>query len=329
MKLIDRVIEEIGDSEDYFYTDKGVLVYLEESLNENKHLVNKVYYTDSDYHSEYGHSHIDYGETEIYHGRLFSHESFSRTLVNHEDADRIKNQKKKLEDEITLLNNEINQLKIFKNTNSKDFENNKTFHIAHQLMTNTKRFILIRESSYKFSIVDNLDKRLFGHDPDEDQYWSSERRYKDIEFTIYRDFSLYGNPKDKLFNFSIRLKKDNDNDWREDATYIYNKNFDVDVHFFDTFEEIQSIADQWARDDKLTPSAYLRLINQCNLEINPELGEVFKAQLVKNAKDVILDKTKYRDNYVNDISKANKDLTDIENIDPSDIKTLIGRVRGI
>lgn len=322
MALIDIVREEIGDDENYFYTDKGDLVYREESLSETKHLVNYVYYVNSDYHSEYGSSNVDYGDTIVYCGRLHNNESFVRSQITHESVEQLELRKKKLSEEIAVLNKEVNRLEEFKRANAKDYENNKTFSIAHNLLTNTKRFILVRENSYNFHIVDNLDKRFVDFDKETDEYYNSERRYKDIEFTIYRDFSKYGNVKDKMFNYSIKLDRDRDNSWRDDTKYIPNKFFEVDIEFFDTFEEIQLVADQWVRENKLTPKTYLNLISQCKLKVNPELGEAFKEDLLKNARRIKRDKTEYQKKCSDEIIEASKKLEDLEKIDPTDILTL-------
>ena len=132
MALIDIVREEIGDDDNYFYTDKGDLVYREESLSETKHLVNYVYYVNSDYHSEYGSSNVDYGDTIVYCGRLHNNESFIRSQITHESVEHLELRKKKLSEEIAVLNKEVNRLEEFKRANAKEYENNNLVYGIHK-----------------------------------------------------------------------------------------------------------------------------------------------------------------------------------------------------
>lgn len=330
MTTTKEYLEEYGDGlENYFYTDHGQLVYLEEKLTDTRFLVAEAFhYCHTDYDDGYRDEGISYGTPFIYSGKLHSAEGYEKNVLQHDSLTNLQKAMTAIKEEIINLQAEKRVLQQWKSLNKQEIEDSKTFMAAYNLMSNTKRFILIRDSKWSAFIVDNLDKKWIGKSDDDDdnydsRYYRESNRYKDIEFTFYRDFSRYSNPKEKLFNFNIRLNKDRkDESWRDDWYNYTNQTFDADIVFGDTFEDFQDTLDGWAKSGELNLDRYLNIIQNCALKIHPEIGTILKERLLQSANGKKANSLSSAAAQVEEAEKAAVLVQEIEQVDPSNIDEL-------
>lgn len=317
------------DTSNYYYTEKGVLVYLEEKLSNNRFLVSHVHYVEyEDYSPESNNTFqgLENGTTFVYTGSLYKSENYSKLLLEHDGLKYQKARKEELEKAIASLSKELNELEKVRNMNKKQFEDNKTFLAAYNLLNNTSRFIVVRDSDWRCYIIDNLDKKYI---PDQEEvsgdydYYDKKYRYTDIEFTFYREFSSRTNPKDKLFNYSIKLTPEKEErKWRDDSTYI-KPNSEGDIEFVNDYKELNLLLDNWLQESKLSPSTYLNLIQGSEkLKPSPFLGAKLKAQFIEREKNNIDSRKKSIRSYTEFLNQSNDLIDKLIACEDSDLETI-------
>lgn len=293
MNTEDYLKKFIKDDSQYYYTEQGVLVYLEETLSEDRHLISHVHYVEYDdpnpevYHTYQG---LNNGPTFVYTGKLYKSDSYSQVLLEHDALKYQKDRKAELENAIAKLRKELTELENIKHINKNQFEDNKTFLAAFNLLTNTKRFVVVRDSEYRCYVIDNLDKKYIPEDTadDEESYYENKYRYRDIEFTFYREFSKFSNVKDKQFNYRIKLTPEESkkgSSWRDNIV-DFKPDVDGDLEFLDTFEELNELLDKWLDEGKLTSTTYMRMIKESQkLKPSPMIGKKLKAEHIEREKN--------------------------------------------
>lgn len=322
-----NIIEEHDSIENFYYIQDGTLVHLDETIGENRHLVSDVFYIRGNHGDSYHEfDSYDCGTPYLYTGKLFKTDTFERGTAKHDAINKLELEKSNLNKEISALRNEKYELEKARRVNSSMYEDNKTISMTLKLLENTKRYILVRESNWRYHLIDNLNKDYIGYDEESD---TSSNKYKDVEFTIYRDFSRNTNVKDRLFNFKIKLTKNNKDHWRDDVDYVADRNsIGVDVEFFDKLEEMQDTVDNWFKENKLDNQTYIKIIKECNLKLNPESGQKFKDNLIKSQSNQLQHKIKYRNDSEADIVKINNLIEEYKEIPVTDIDAFLKIIHG-
>lgn len=312
----------------YFYTDDGRLVQLIETISNDKHIVSYAnYYEQYSWDGENSYTGIDYSDEIIYRGNLFKYDSYVKNAIEHDHNKTLETRRTKLNEEIKELEKQKNELQMFQKNNAKQLEANKVFQVAFDLMTNTKRFVFIRESSCNYYIIDNKNKRVIP-DQTEDEYYRDTSRYKDVKFTFFRDLSGYGNIGNGNFNYSVELDRESGNgSYSNSFKYISNNDFKTEVHFFDTFDELQVLIDDMLLKDELSPRSYLEIVNQYKLKINVEAIKKFKDKIIETVKNEQTNLKKQQQETVEKMTNVATRILNYENIDLSDVKSLIKVIR--
>lgn len=325
-KLV-KIVEELnGDLENFYFINDGVLVLLEEHIGVDRYLVRNVYEIEERYEDNYTASYDSYelGGQYLYNGKIYDCEKYKYSTVIHDAVDIAKNEMHTLKDKIKELEEQKAGLENSLKIESEKYKGNKAIYTAIQLLEKTKRFIVVRESKIRCFVIDNMSKKLLAEDNIEHNYYTD---FKDVEFTFYRDYSSKTNIQDNLFNFSIKLNKENGG-WLDEYEIPSYKTIGADIEFFDTIDEVQDILDTWVSNGDITKETYLLLVDKCNLKVKPELGAVLKKQIIDSFESVINNKKKVIESLDKEIIEIGKRIKSCDILSENDVESYIKLIKG-